>query len=404
MLTRKKALWKMRMAVSFFFFVQGVIFASWANRIADVKVTLGLDERELGTVLFAIPVGQVTAMMLSGLLVNKYGSRRMMVLGSALYALCLVPLAFASTAAWLMAGLFFFGMAANLCNASANTQAIGAERYYGKTIMASFHALWSMGGFLGGLISMGFVAAGLGPKEQFIGVFALVLISINIFRGQLVQSDVKAAEALAEREPHKRFKMLDKLDGFVVFLGFMAFCGMVCEGCMYDWSGVYFKEVVAVPDGLVQLGYVVCLSTMSAGRFVSDFFVMRFGRRAVVMASGLLIFTGMSAAVLFPHIVPATLGFLLVGFGISSTVPICYSLAGHSAKMNSAMAVTTVASVGYLGFLLGPPCIGHLAKAISLRYTFGVIALMGLVLVAGAMHFPKRNSWCRRSNCVLKVF
>lgn len=391
MLTRKKALWKMRAAVSFFFFVQGVIFASWANRIADVKVALGLDERELGTVLFAIPVGQVVAMMLSGLLVNKYGSRRMMVLGSVLYALCLVPLAFATTAIWLMAGLFFFGMAANLCNASANTQAIGAERYYGKTIMASFHALWSVGGFLGGLISMGFAAAGLGPKEQFVGVLALVLISINVFRGQLVLSDVKAA-APAVQDSNKRFRMLDKLDGFVVFLGFMAFCGMVCEGCMYDWSGVYFKEVVAVPDGLVQLGYVVCLSTMSAGRFISDFFVMRFGRRYVVMASGLLIFTGMSAAVLFPQIVPATLGFLLVGFGISSTVPICYSLAGHSAKMNSAMAVTTVASVGYLGFLLGPPCIGHLAKAISLHYTFGVVALMGLVLALGAMHFPKRDS------------
>ncbi len=390
MLTRKQALWKIRLAVSFFFFAQGVIFASWANRIPDVKASLGLNDRELGTVLFAIPVGQVTAMMLSGWLVNRFGSRRMMTLGCILYAVCLVPLSFATSAWSLMLGLFFFGMAANLCNASANTQAIGAERYYGKTIMASFHALWSMGGFLGGLISMAFIGAGVSTSVQFITVMLLVLLSVNLFRGQLVLSDVKA-EPAAVPSKTGRFAFIKKIDPFVVFLGFMAFCGMVCEGCMYDWSGVYFKDVVRVNDGLVQLGYVVCLCTMTVGRFISDYFVMRYGRRYVVMASGALIFTGMALAVLFPFIIPATIGFFLIGFGISSTVPICYSLAGRSTRMNSALAVTTVASVGYLGFLLGPPVIGHLAHAISLHYTFAVIAVVGLVLALGSLHFPKQK-------------
>ena len=393
MLSRGKALWKIRLAVSYFFFVQGVVFASWANRIPDVKAALGLNDLELGSVLFAIPVGQVTAMMLSGFLVNKFGSRRMMVLGSIFYASCLVPLAFATSAWALMVGLFFFGMAANLCNASANTQAIGAERYYGRTIMASFHALWSMGGFLGGLISMAFVGAGVGPRAQFFCILALVLLSLNYFRGQLVLSDVKASSPSAESSGVSRHRLaiLDKVDPFVVFLGFMAFCGMVCEGCMYDWSGVYFKDVVLVDSGLVQLGYVVCLCTMTIGRFVSDFFVTRYGRRTVVMVSGALIFCGMSLAVLMPSVVPATIGFFLVGFGISSTVPICYSLAGHSARMNSALAVTTVASVGYLGFLLGPPVIGHLAHAISLHYTFAAIAIMGVVLAVGALRFPRED-------------
>ncbi len=390
MLTRKEALWKIRMAVSFFFFVQGVVFASWANRIPDVKEALGLNESELGTVLFAIPVGQVTAMMLSGWLVNKFGSRRMIILGSILYALCLMPLSFATSAWTLMLGLFFFGMAANLCNASSNTQAIGAERLYGKTIMASFHALWSMGGFLGGLISMAFIGAGVSTTVQFFCVLLLVLISLNFFRGQLVLSDVKAQRP-QESTPQGRLSFIRKVDPFVVFLGFMAFCGMVCEGCMYDWSGVYFKDVVKVGDSLVQLGYVVCLCTMTIGRFISDHFVMRYGRRYVVIASGALIFFGMILAVLFPYIIPATIGFFLVGFGISSTVPICYSLAGHSTKMNSALAVTTVASVGYLGFLLGPPVIGHLAHAISLHYTFAIIAAVGLVLLLGALHFPKKD-------------
>lgn len=384
MLTQRQALRRFRLAVSFFFFIQGVVFASWANRIPDIKASLGLDDRQLGTVLFAIPVGQMAAMALSGWLVNRFGSRRMMTIGALLYSLLLIPLSLAPSAHTLMGSLFLFGVSSNLCNAAVNTQAIGAERLHGKTIMASFHGLWSMGGFLGGLISMAFVGAGMSPEVQFMCVSAAAVMTIGYFRTQLVRFDIKA-QPQKEEHPGGRLALLRKVDPFVLALGFMAFAAMVCEGCMYDWSGVYYREVIGVEDGQVQLGYVVCLCTMTIGRFLSDHFVMRYGRRAVIVTSGLLIFGGMMLAVIVPNIVCATIGLFFVGFGISSTVPICYSLAGHSESMSSAMAVTTVASVGYLGFLLGPPVIGHISHAISLHYTFGIMACVGLVLALGAM-------------------
>lgn len=381
----------MRLAVSFFFFATGVIFASWANRIPDIKVALGLDERELGSVLFAIPVGQLTAMALSGWLVNRFGSRRMTLVGIVLYTLGLVPLALANSVWALVVALFLFGVTSNLCNAAFNTQAIGAERFHGRTIMASFHALWSMGGFLGGLLSMGFVALGCAPIVQFASVAAVIIVCSVIFGKCLVRWDVKAGPAEVDANAGRGRRMLNKLDPFVLFLGVMGFAAMICEGCMYDWSGVYFNEVVCVPEGFVQLGYVVCLSAMTCGRLVSDRFVTRYGRRNVVMASGLLIFAGMMLAVLFTNIVAATIGFAIVGLGISSTVPICYSLAGQSKRVNSATAVTTVASVGYLGFLIGPPVIGHLAHSITLHYTFAVVSLMGVALAIGATRFSKNS-------------
>ena len=388
---RSVALRRIRLAVSFFFFIQGVVFASWANRIPDVKAQLGLNDKELGSVLFAIPVGQVVAMALSGWLVNRFGSKRMIALGASLYALFLVPLGVAPSIWTLVLSLFLFGMASNLCNAAGNTQAIGVERLYGRTIMASFHALWSLGGFLGGLISMLFAHMALSAWVQFVSVAALAVSSVFVYKQWLVKWDVKAPAVDPELRPHgfKRFTSL--LDPFVVFLGVMAFVAMVCEGCMYDWSGVYFAEVVCVSEGNVQLGYVVCLCAMTCGRLISDRFVTRFGRRMVVLVSGLLIFSGMMLSVALPMLVPATIGFALIGLGISSTVPICYSLAGHSQKVNSATAVTTVASVGYLGFLLGPPVIGHLAHAFTLHVTFGIMAFMGLALSLGALRLPKRD-------------
>lgn len=389
-LTRHQALRQFRMAAGLFFFVQGIVFATWANRIPDIKRALQLNDAELGNVLFAIPMGQVASMVLSAWLVGRYGSRRMLLLACVLYPLFLIPLGIASTPGLLMAGLFLFGMSTNLYNTASNTQGVNVEGLYGKTIMASFHGLWSLGGFLGGLIGMGFVGLGIPPLPHFICIFACALLAMCFLRRRLVRHDRKAQRSGTSAAPAARIPFYKRFDSYVLALGALAFAAMVCEGCMYDWSGVYFMQVVDAPEKLVQLGYVACMCTMTMGRFLADRLVTRFGARRVVCGSGLLICGGMWLAVALPGLAFATLGFFLVGFGISSTVPICYSLAGRSEKMDSGLAVATVSSLGYLGFLLGPPLIGHVSHAITLRYTFAVIACVGLLLAAGALRLPER--------------
>ena len=152
---------------------------------------------------------------------------------------------------------------------------------------------------------------------------------------------------------------------------------MVCEGTMFDWSGVYFQKVVAVPKELTTLGYAAFMGTMASGRFISDFIVTRFGSRKVLEGSGILITTGLLLAVLFPTLIPATIGFLLVGFGVSSVIPLVYSAAGKSKTMSPGMALAAVSTIGFLGFLMGPPLIGLIAQAFSLRWSFSLIAILG---------------------------
>lgn len=372
-----------RAAVSLFFFIQGLIFATWANRIPDIKETLGLTDAALGTVLFAIPVGQVTAMVLSGWLVNRFGSKKMLITATFLYSLSLIPLALATTEIGLMEGLFLFGMTTNLYNTSSNTQGVNAEHEYGKTIMASFHGFWSLGGFIGGLIAMLFMGLHLMAITHFCSVIVFCIALGMIMYKYLVSKDQKKTEVQTIPEGKRRW--MKGIDPMVLILGVMAFAAMICEGCMYDWSGVYFQQVVEAPANLVQTGYVTCLCTMTVGRFISDRFVTKYGSSKVIAVSGLLIFIGLCIAVGFPHLLTALIGFFLVGFGISSTVPICYSSAGRTTRMNSGIAVATVSSIGYLGFLIGPPMIGYLAHSISLHYTFGVIGLLGLGLAVLAV-------------------
>lgn len=386
MLTKKQALRRFRLAVSLFFFIQGVVFATWTNRIADLKTALHLSDAALGNVLFAIPVGQMLAMYISAWLINRFGSRRMLTLASVLYPFCLLPPGLADTPYGLAAGLLFFGISGNLFNIAANTQGVNVEHLYARSIMASFHGLWSLGGFLGGVLSMGFIALEVKPWLHFLVMGTVAFLLSGFIRRQLVRNDwhPRKAASTPSTTGQKPLPLSQRIDKYVILLGGMAFCAMVCEGCMYDWSGVYFQQVVHAPGKLVQLGFVICLCTMTAGRFIADHLVSRFGARRVIRGSGLLITFGLAVAVLLPNLCTASIGFFLIGFGISSTVPVCYSMAGRSQQMNPSTALATVSSVSYLGLLLGPPVIGHLSQAITLHWTFAVIALFGLLIAAGA--------------------
>ena len=163
-------------------------------------------------------------------------------------------------------------------------------------------------------------------------------------------------------------------------LGVIAFCSMAAEGTMFDWSGVYFKEVVEAPRSLVILGYASFMIMMATGRFFGDRIIARVGRKKLLQVSGIFILTGLMISVLFPYIVTATLGFIIVGLGVSSIIPTVYSTAARSTKIAPGMALASVSSIGFFGFLMGPPLIGYIAELANLRYSFAVVALFGLCI------------------------
>ena len=146
---------------------------------------------------------------------------------------------------------------------------------------------------------------------------------------------------------------------------------------MFDWSGVYFKKVVHAPDSSTTLGYLAFTSTMALGRFVGDGLVTKFGIKKMLQMSGIIITAGLLIAVTFPYLLTAAIGFFLVGFGVSSVIPIVFGSAGRSTTMPASTALATVSTIGFLGFLIGPPIIGFIAQAINLRWSFTLIAILG---------------------------
>ena len=365
-----------RVAVGSLFFLLGLCFASWASRIPSVQQKMGISEAELGGVLLAIPLGQLLSLPLAGWLVAKEGSRKVVLWGVVLYAAALVGLGWASSLYQLLPCLVLFGIGGNLTNISVNTQAVGVERLYNqKPIMASFHGLWSLAGFVAAAVGSSMIGHAVTPGVHFVFIALFILVGLAVSVGSTVREDSGV-------DPNQ--SIFVKPDKELLGLGAIAFCALICEGAMFDWSGVYFKKVIQADKDWVGAGYTAFMSTMAAGRFGADWLAHRLGPKRVIQLSGLLTATGLSIAVALPTLPTALLGFLLVGFGTSAVVPLVYSAAGKSTHMSAGMALAAVSTIGFFGFLLGPPVIGFVAGATSLRVSFALIAVMGLCVSAVA--------------------
>jgi MFS family permease len=367
-----------RIAVSIFFFIAGLTASSWASRIPDIKDKLELSEAALGGVLFALPAGQLISLPLSGWLISRFGSRQLLIYASIFFPLTLILISFAAATWQLLVILFFFGLWGNLFNVSMNTQAVGIEALYGRSIMASFHGLWSLAGFCGASIGNFFVSAEISPFIHFAIIGFLASILISFFHKHTLSGNTNTST---------KQKLFIKPDKAVLLLGFIAFCCMICEGSMADWSGVYFKNVIQAPARFITLGYVAFMGTMATGRFLGDRIITKFGVKKILQFSGVLIAFGLATIILFPYLQVAIAGCLLVGVGVSCVVPMVYALAGRSKTMSPEFALAAVSTIGFLGFLLGPPVIGFIAQASSLRWSFALIALLGFgtTLLAGRL-------------------
>lgn len=356
-----------RLAVGAFFFIAGLSFASWASRIPDLKSHLHLNDAALGAVLFAMPAGSMLSLLLSGWLITRFGSKKVVTAAAICYPLILIFIGLADTVWQLVPFVFLYGLLGNICNISINTQAVGVENLYGRSIMASFHGIWSMAGFTGAAIGTLAVSRNLSPFVHFCLMAAGSILLIAYIHRYTLPKDAG----------HTGQSFFVKPDRMLLQLGMIAFSCMVCEGTMFDWSGVYFQKVVEAPKALTTLGYAAFMSTMAGGRFLGDWIVTKAGTQKVLQGSGIVITIGLLTAVLFPGIVTATLGFLMVGFGVSSVIPLVYSTAGKSKTLSPGLALTAVSSIGFLGFLMGPPLIGFIAQAFSLRWSFTLIAILG---------------------------
>ncbi len=365
-----------RIAVAVYFFCLGLSFATWASRIPDIKASLRLSEALLGTLLLALPAGQMLTLPFSGRIVARYGSKITLGIAFVFYAFSLTNLGLAKEGWQLGLALFAMGVSGNLCNISVNTQAVSVEKMYGRPILASFHGVWSTAGFTGALIGLLMISLKLTPYQHF-WIIAIAGIISTFFANRFLTESATTSQSQESAEKSSRFRKPPKA---ILQLGIIGFCCMASEGTMFDWSGVYFQKIVKAEGSLIPLGYASFMIMMALGRFTGDKLQVRFGKQRMLQMNGLLIFTGLSTAIFFPQLLTATLGFIIVGFGVSSVVPMVYSTAGKIPGMAPSIALAGVSGISYLGFLLGPPLIGFVAELTDLRFSFGIISVMGLLI------------------------
>jgi MFS family permease len=363
---------RIRWAVAMFYFGMGLCFATWASRIPAIKSALNLSDGELGTILFALPIGQLTMMFFSGKLVTRFGSDRILPFAILMYAFSLTNIGLAQNAWQLALGLISFGIFGNLANISVNTQGIYTEGLFRRAILSSFHGMWSLAGFTGALVGLGMLALKITTYIHFVIVAAVVVVLVAINFKYLIKAKEKV-------RPEKK-KTFRKPDMSLILLGVIGFCSMASEGIMFDWSGVYFKDIVKAPDSLVVLGYTSFMIMMASGRFFGGHLIDRFGRKTVMQISGLMISSGLFMAVFFPYIIPSTIAFMIVGLGVSTVIPTLYSIAGKHPTIPTGEALTAVSSVSFLGFLMGPPVIGHISEQFGLQFSFGFIGMFGFLI------------------------
>ena len=364
-----------RLALFAFFLVNGVGIASWAAHIPDVKRKFGFSDATLGLALLAVAAGSVGALLLGGQLIARWGSRTVIVAGASGFCVVLPLLLLAPTVPLLFLVLPVFGACIGAMEVAINVQAVAVEERYRRPIMSTFHALFSVGGLLGAALAALVLARGVAPGAHLVAV-ALALGAL----AALGVPHLLPADAAAPDDSPAFVLPAGPLLG----LSLLAFCCLVAEGAMADWSAVYLRDRLGTGPAFAAAGYAAFSMAMAVGRFGGDALRARLRAVPLLRLSGVFAAVGLGVGLLIAQPVAALVGFACVGLGLANIVPVLFTAAGKTPGIAPGMGIAAVASVGYFGFLLGPPLIGFVARATSLTVGLGLVALLIALIALGA--------------------
>jgi MFS family permease len=361
-----------RIACAVFFFISGFSYSAWASRIPAIQQKLHLNEAQLGAILFAMPAGLMLTLPVTKRLLGVYSSKGVLMFGAIAFNVILSLIGFANETWQLTAVLVCFGSARNLMNLSVNAQSVNVQALYDRSIITTFHGIWSLAGFAGAALGYGMVSFNVLPHWHLLTVsIAMTALAVYFYPFVLYVKPVQEPQQPIFTLPNKH----------LLKFAIICFASMACENTLYDWSGIYFAKAVHASKHIVTVGFVAYMTAMTLGRFAGDRLVTRFGIKPILYYSGFLIFVGLLVSVLLPQPITAGIGFVMTGLGVSCIVPLVFSLAGRSTAFNSGTAIASVSTIGYLGFLLVPPVVGFIAEVAGLRWSFGIISLLGLLIV-----------------------
>ncbi|HKG24197.1 MAG TPA: MFS transporter [Thermomicrobiales bacterium] len=363
-----------RRAVMATFGINGLALSSWFPHIPAVQRKLELSDGTLGVALLGTAVGALVATTASGWVIARVGSR--LTTQVAVLALCAsLPLpGLAPNLVLLVLSLVLLGAANGVLDVAMNTQAVAVEKRYRRPIMSTFHGVFSLGGLASSGLAVVIVGSGVGTVTHL--TFAGLVLGIAAF----VATRWLLPDEGTRDGAHG--PIFARPSGPLIALGVVAFCVLLGEGAMADWSAVYLRNSLGTSAVYAAAGYAVFSSTMALGRLTGDRLTADFGPETLVRAGGAVVAIGLGLALILGRPAAALIGFACVGAGLSFMFPIVLSAAGRVRGVAPGLALAAVTSVGYTGFLAGPPLIGLVAQVTSLRIALGIVAALGALITA----------------------
>ena len=359
-----------KVAVTVVFVAHGAVFSSWAAHIPHVKAGLGLSDAALGTALFGAPLGSVVATLLSHWALPRWGSHRLIPLTAAGYVAAGATVGLARSAAWLFTALAVWGLFHGALDVAMNTQAGTVERLARAPIMARFHGMWSVGALAGAVIGAVCVSAGVGLTVQLTCLGLVVLIVVEALTRRLIPDSADTPAASSGPTQGSRAWMTPT----VAILAAVSFASFLCEGAATDWSANYLRNVVGAGPSVAALSYAAYTCAMVITRFGAPRLHTRVSGRRLLPALALVAVVGMSVTLATANAWTGVLGFAALGVGVALLIPTAFSAAYGASGAGSAIAI--VAATGWVGYLLGPPLIGHLSARVGLSAALVTIPVM----------------------------
>jgi len=349
-----------------FFAINSIFFGSWITRLPDIQEKIGIGEGELGLALLGLPLGSVSVMPFISFFIQKYGAGRVTVFISIVFCFISTLPVFATSHLGLFLILVLVGIATGSMDIAMNASAAIVEKKYQKAIMSTCHGLWSFGGMLGAASTSILAGFFVSSKIQMISLAILLLMAIGYLSGIMFQ--------IAEPTEQKRVFVIPR--GILVGLAFIAFCVMLGESAIMDWSTIYLRRTLNTEVVLAGMGFAGFSMTMAIGRFYGDILITKWGARKLVLVGLVIAITGVLAALIIKSSIIAIIGFTFAGFGFSCLVPAVYISSAKVPNVSAGEGLASVASLGYFGLFVGPPTIGMIAEEYGLNIGLGIVIVL----------------------------
>lgn len=392
--TKKELLWG-RIAAKTVYFMLGVGSGTFAANIPRIKDSLELSASALGLALLCCSLGGFVAMQFAAPLIKRFGLRRLLAVLAPTFPLVLIGIALAGDFTTLAVAFAVFGGVTSIAGIAVNAQAIDIEKAYARSIMSSFHALFSVGGLIGAAIG-GVMAAQHFTTVQSMSAIAIGLSVLGMFiiakLFDVTKYDHTEDHMVVER-PHKQHKSAWWRQ--VLLIGGLIFVCYLTEGAIADWSAIYMKDVHQAGPFLAVFAYMIFNACMTIGRFSGDAIIRRFGPLETLIGGGMLAVFGLSVGLLSPNLVVSLVGFGVVGLGLSVLVPILISMAGNLPGGDRNVAIARASTLGSIGLMTGPALIGFIADGYNLLMAMliPVFLLAALSITAMMMHKSARTKY-----------